>query len=56
LRFWWGNLNVEDHLKDLGTDVDFKEPGLESLDWIHFGLGEGQWWVVINMAMNLQVL
>jgi hypothetical protein len=40
----------EDNIK-----IDFREIGLENVDWIHLTQDRGQWWALVNTAMNLLV-
>jgi hypothetical protein len=35
--------------------MDHREIGWEGMDWIHLAQDRDQWWVVVNMVMNLQV-
>jgi hypothetical protein len=32
---------------------DFKEIGLECMDWIHLAQNRDQWWALVNMVINL---
>jgi hypothetical protein len=40
----------EDNIK-----MDIKEIGWEGVDWIHLAQHRYQWWVLVNMVMNLCV-
>ena len=35
--------------------MDLKEMGWVGMDWIHLTQNRGKWWVLVNIAMNLQV-
>jgi len=36
--------------------MDLKEIGREGMDWLHLAQVRDQWWNLVNMVMNLQVL
>jgi len=36
--------------------MDFREVGWEGLEWVHLAQVSVQWWALVNMVMNLQVL
>jgi hypothetical protein len=40
----------EDNIK-----MDLKEIGWEGMDWMHLAQDRYQWWVFVNMIMNLRV-
>jgi len=35
--------------------MDVTETGSEVMGWIHVTQDSGQWWAVVNTAMNLQI-
>jgi hypothetical protein len=41
----------------MGDNIIFylREAGWEVVNWIHLALDLGQWWVLVNMVMNLGV-
>jgi hypothetical protein len=43
------------HLLD-NIKLDLREIGWRDMDWIHLAQDRYQWWAVVNIAMNLQVL
>jgi hypothetical protein len=58
------NLKGRDHLEDLHIDgriiidwigLDPWETGWEGVEWMHLAQDRDQWWVLVNMVMNLWV-
>jgi hypothetical protein len=41
---WEGNIRMA-----------LREIGWEGVEWIHLAQDKAQWWVLVNMIMNLQV-
>jgi hypothetical protein len=57
-KIWWENLKERDHLEDIGIGgiiILNREIGWESVDWFHLTQDRGQWWILVNMVMHLQV-
>jgi len=42
---------LEDNIR-----TDLVEIGWQDVEWIHLAQDSNQWWAVVNMVMNLQVL
>jgi alpha-glucosidase (family GH31 glycosyl hydrolase) len=58
-EFWWESPKERDHLEDLGVDgirMDFREVGLEGVEWINLAQDRDRWRAVVNAVMNLRVL
>jgi hypothetical protein len=36
--------------------MGLREIGWEGVEWIHLAQDRDQWWALVNMVMNLQVL
>jgi hypothetical protein len=34
---------------------DLREIGWEGVDWMHLAQDRGQWWAVVNTAINIRV-
>jgi hypothetical protein len=58
-RFLWEKLKETDHLEDLAADgsvkLEFKETGLDELDWINLAQNMDKWQGVLNTIMKLWV-
>jgi len=35
--------------------IDLKEMGCDSVDWIYLTEDRDQWWTLVNMVMSLQI-
>jgi hypothetical protein len=35
--------------------MDLRKMGLEGVDWINLAPGGGEWWISVNMLMDIQV-
>jgi hypothetical protein len=44
------------HRWEDGIRMDLRETGWGSVQWIQMAQDRGQWWTLMNMAMNLRVL
>jgi hypothetical protein len=44
------------HRWEDGIRMDLREIGWEDGEWVQLTQDRGQWWAVVNMVMNLQVL
>jgi hypothetical protein len=44
------------HRWEDGIRMDLREIGWEDGEWVQLAQDRGQWWAVVNVVMNLQVL
>jgi hypothetical protein len=44
------------HRWEDGIGMDLRETGSVGVKWIHLAHNRDQWWVLVNVVMNLQVL
>jgi hypothetical protein len=58
IKFWSENMKQRDDLEDLevyGEIIDFRETGLEDVDYIHLAQNREQWRALVNTVMNHRV-